>query len=376
MLPLINMTHTIKYPRKVFIRALFRSMIRGVLPLLSQISISNLEKFPAKGPMIVVGNHTGAMEVVLMGTYSPKALEFMGAVEMPWNGWIGKMINMYGLIPVHRGSTSNTSMKMGIDILRQGGMLGVFPEGGFWEPGKQKAQTGAAWLSYIAQSPVLPIGFGDTRGKMAEIFQWKRPSFEMNVGDVIPAVKLGRSKNKKDELQEAADKIMDAVWALVPEEERKRKESHPENELFSLEIAILDRHNQPVPIPAELALADGSWISRFAHRPNLIDSIRDYIFLPVQPLKELDRKPSAEKIYQAAHSMLEYVEKENPQYFNYRYGYKDGEAFQQSFRQLRDLMQWAMENQFQVEVEARYEYTDPQSGERRVLHVPQEMEQW
>ena len=370
------MTYSIKYPRNVFIRGLFRSAIRGLFPLLATTRITGLEKFPKGGPLVVVGNHTGAMEVVLMGTYSPKAIEFMGAMEMPWNGWMGKMIDLYGLIPVHRGYTSNTSLKMGIDVLRQGGILGIFPEGGFWEPGKQKAQSGVAWLSYAGHAPILPIGFGDTRGKMADMFQWKHPLFEMNVGDVLPPVKLDRSVNKKDALQQAADNIMDAVWALVPEDERKRKESHPENEIFALEIGMVNRQGQPVEIPPALALTDGSWISRFAHRPNLIDSIRDYIFLPVQVLKELHRKPSAEEIHRAVHSMLEYVERDNPQYFNYRYGYKDGEAFQQSFRQLRDLMQWAMENQLQVEAEARYEYTDPGSGERRVLLVPEETEQW
>jgi hypothetical protein len=189
-------------------------------------------------------------------------------------------------------------------------------------------------------------------------------------------VKLEKSSNKKEALQQAADEIMDAVWALVPEDERKRKESQPENEIFTLDIILFDQNGQPVEIPAALKLSDGSWISRFAHRPNLIDSIRDYIFLPVQVLKELNRKPTAEEIYQAAHSMLEYVERDNPQYFNFRYGYKDGEAFQQSFRQLRELMRWAMENQHQVQAEARYEYTDPGTGERRVLHVPQELNQW
>lgn len=370
------MTHLIQYPRNVMIRTLLRSGVRVLFPLLSKVKIIGLEKFPASGPMIVVGNHTGAMEVVLMGTYSPKAIEFMGAMEMPWNGWMGKMIDLYGLIPVHRGSTSNTSLKMGVDVLRQGGLLGVFPEGGFWEPGKQKAQTGVAWLSHVAQAPILPIGFGDTRGKMAELFRLKRPLFEMNVGDVIPAVQLDKSPNKKEALQQAADEIMDAVWALVPEDERKRKESRPEDELFSLIIEIFDQQDQQVPVPPELVISDGAWISRFAHRPNLIDSIRDYIFIPVQVLKELHRKPSAQEIYQAAHSMLEYVEQENPQYFNYRYGYKDGEAFHNSFRQLRALTQWAMENQLRVEAEVRYEYTDPQSGERRTLHVPQEIEQW
>ena len=372
----INMTYSIKYPRKVFIRSTFRFIIRSFFPFLTQTKITGLKNFPKNGPLIVVGNHTGAMEVVLMGIYSPKPVEFMGAVEMPWNGWMGKMIDLYGLIPIHRGYTSNTSLKMGVDVLKQGGMLGIFPEGGFWEPGKQKAQTGVAWLSHLTQAPILPIGFGDTRGKMAEIFQWKRPLFEMNVGEVIAPVRLEKSTHKKEELQQAADRIMDAIWALVPEDERKRKESQPENEVFSFNVSIRNKNGMPVPIPAELQITDGSWISRFAHRPNLIDSIRDYIFLPVQVLKELHRKPTAEEIYQAAHSMLEYVERDNPQYFNYRYGYKDGEAFHMSFRQLRELMRWAMENQHQVEAETRYEYTDPSSGERRVLHVPQELEQW
>ena len=370
------MDYSIKYPRRVVIRGMIRYLIRGLLPFLSQTRISGLEKFPKKGPLIVVGNHTGAMETVLMGAYSPRALEFMGAMEIPWHGWMGTFIDLYGQIPVYRGYTSKKTLKMGIDLLRQGGLLGLFPEGGFWEPGKQKAQTGAAWLSYMAQSPVLPIGFGDTRGKMAEIFQLKRPSFEMNVGDVLPPVKLDRSMSKKDALQRAADGIMDAVWELVPEDERKRKESRPENESFSLDIKIFDGNRKPVPIPPELAISDGSWISRFAHRPNLIDTVRDYVFIPVQVFKELDRKPSAEEIYMGAHSMLEYVENENPQYFNYRYGYKEGEAFQHSFRQLRELMRWVMENDYQVEAELRYEYTDPTSGERHILRVPEEINQW
>jgi len=316
------------------------------------------------------------MEVVLMGAYATQAPEFMGAMEIPWNGWMGQVVELYNLIPVYRGYTSPQTMRIGLDVLKQGGMLGLFPEGGFWEPGKQKAQSGVAWLSYMSQVPVLPIGFGDTRGKMAEIFAFKRPSFEMNIGDLLPPVQLDKSLSKKDALQKAADELMDAVWALMPEDERKRKENAPIDERFALDLRLYDHQMNLVPIPENLALSDGSWISRFAHRPNLIDSIRDYIFIPVQTFKELDQKPSTKEIYAAAHSMVEYVEKENPQYFNYRYGYKDGEAFVHSFRQLRDLMKWAMENNYQVEAEVRYEYTDPQTGKRYILYTPEEVEQW
>ncbi|MEJ2486275.1 MAG: lysophospholipid acyltransferase family protein [Anaerolineales bacterium] len=370
------MSYSIEYPRRAVVRSSMRVLARSLFPILSRTKITGLDSFPKRGPLIVVGNHTGAMETVLMGTFSPQAVEFMGAMEMPWKGWMGKIIELYGLIPVYRGYTSPKIMRMGVDVLKQGGMLGIFPEGGFWEPGKQKAQTGAAWLSYMAHAPVLPIGFGDTRGKMAELFQLKRPRFEMNVGEALPPVRLNRTMSKKEALQQAADAIMNAFWALVPDEEKQRKERRPEDELFTFEIEVFDQVGQTVLIPAELAISDGSWISRFAHRPNLIDSIRDYIFIPVQVLKELDRKPPAEEIYMAAHSMLEYVEQENPQYFNYRYGYQDGAAFHESFRELRRLMGWVMDNGYRVEAEVRYEYTDPETGEYRVLRVPEEVEQW
>ena len=370
------MEYSIKYPRKVVVRSSFRLMARALFPLLSQSRITGLEKFPRKGPLIVVGNHTGAMEVVMLCSYAPRAVEFMGAVEMPWNGWMGKVVGMYGLIPVFRGYLGRETLQMGLDVLRQDGMLGVFPEGGFWEPGHQKVQTGAAWLSYKANVPVLPIGFGDTRGKLAEVFQLKRPGLEMNVGDVLPPVTLDPTMSKKNALQKAANQLMDEVWKLVPEEEKQRKARKPEDEHFVLDVEVLDCCGHPVEIPAELALTDGSWISRFAHRPNLIDSIRDYIFIPVQPLKELHRYPTAEEIYKAADSMLNYVDTENPQYFNYRYGYEGGAAFYQSFVELRRLMQWVMEHDYNVAAEVRYEFTDPDNGERVVLRVPEEVAQW
>ena len=118
------------------IRHSFRWIVRGFFPLLTESKITGLEKFPKTGPLIVVGNHTGAMEVVMMGAYSPGIIEFMGAMEIPWNGWMGVVVKMYNLIPVYRGTTSPRIMRMGVDVLKQDGILGIFPEGGFWEPGK------------------------------------------------------------------------------------------------------------------------------------------------------------------------------------------------------------------------------------------------
>lgn len=356
-------------------RTTSRYLARGLSPLLAKTKITGLEKIPKKGPLILVGNHTGSMEVVLMMAYAPRTVEFMGAMEIPWNGWMGWMVDLYNLIPVYRGTTGLTTMKTGVDVLKQDGMLGLFPEGGFWEPGLQKAQAGVAWLSYQAQAPVLPIGFNDTRGKLAALFRLERPYLEMHVGDLIPPVQLNKGMKKKEALQQAADEIMDAVWALVPEEaERKNKQNQDEE--FFMEVEVHDQNGVVVPIPVDLALTQCSWISRFAHRPNLIDSVRDYIFIPVQVLKELDRHPPAEELRECAQSMIDYVEKENEQYFNYRYGYEDGQAFHTSFYQLRDLMQWVIDQGYSMVAEVIYEYTDPDTGEHMTTNKPMEIEQW
>src|SRR5690606_25971918 len=125
-----RMSNAIKYARNVVIRNTLRYLARGLFLLLSQTQITGLHKFPRHVPLIVVGNHTGAMEVVLMATYAPRAMEFMGAMEMHWNGWMGSIIDLYALIPVYRGYTSTETMKQAVSVLEQDGMLGIFPEGG------------------------------------------------------------------------------------------------------------------------------------------------------------------------------------------------------------------------------------------------------
>ena len=78
----------------------------------------------------MVGNHTAAMEVVLMSVYAPWIIEFMGSIDIPHEKFIAAIIHAYGFIPVFRGNVTYSSMKTGVDVLKQNGVLGIFPEGG------------------------------------------------------------------------------------------------------------------------------------------------------------------------------------------------------------------------------------------------------
>ena len=60
---------------------------------------------------------------------------------------------------------------MGLDVLRQDGILGIFPEGGTWDPAQMQAQSGIAWLSYKAKAPHTAYRvWGDQRRVAKSIF--------------------------------------------------------------------------------------------------------------------------------------------------------------------------------------------------------------
>lgn len=61
-----NRNQALPYPRLCLRRYIARLLGRALLPILFRIQIFGKANFPAHGPLIVVGNHTAIMEVVLM----------------------------------------------------------------------------------------------------------------------------------------------------------------------------------------------------------------------------------------------------------------------------------------------------------------------
>ena len=148
-------SYRISYPRKRFNRWIIRLIGRLILPVLFRIKTNGRENFPRKGPLLVVGNHTAAMEAVLLNIFSPWPIEMLSAADTPAEPIVEIFAYLYGVIPLHRGSYDRAALDSALDVLKQGGIVGLFPEGGIWEVGKKKALTGISWLSYRSGAPVL-----------------------------------------------------------------------------------------------------------------------------------------------------------------------------------------------------------------------------
>lgn len=370
------MPNEIRYPRRVLIRQSLRFLARALLPALAEIQITGEDNFPKKGPLIVVGNHTAAMEVVMMTVYAPWVIEFMGSIDIPHESFMSVFINAYGFIPVFRGNVTPSSMKTGVKVLKQNGILGIFPEGGIWEPSIRRAQSGVAWLSYHAQAPVLPIGFGSMQGALKKLFAFQRPRLKMTVGEVLTPVQPQPGKPRKLHFQDEADRIMDAVWELIPEEDRVQ-EQIIENEQFELLIEAEDQYGKAVTIPSDLELRNGRSLSKFVHRKTLINNFIQNMNMPeVAPLTSLADQQEIAEIITATNSILNHLKRQNPYYFTYRYGQHEGRAMESGIRELHDLALWARRNNLSLMVKPIRRFTDIATGQEVVLDRPEEFAKW
>ncbi len=365
----------ISYPRNQIVRGTFQAFGKFLLMLLTRRNISGFEQYPKKRRLIVVANHTGIMETVMLTSLAPRQIEFMGSVDIPHEPQLALFMNAYKFIPVYRGNVSVQSMRLGLQVLEQEGVLGIFPEGGIWEPAIRKAQSGVAWLSFHGNSPILPIGFKPTAGALPQALRLQRPELIMRVGELIPPIQLTPGVPKKEAFQEAAQQIMDAVWSLVPEDELKPYEQLV-YEIFDLKTEVRDQSNQNIGIPGELTVTEGPSFAKILYRTTLINNFRQNLHLNIDSLKNIDQSPPPYEIAAASGYILNYLENDNPFYFTYRYGQKEGKSMETSIRQIHRLAEWADQSGYTLKAIPIRKYKYANSSEEIVETRPTELDKW
>lgn len=362
-------TDTISYPRNHLKRNLVHIIGHLVLPLLFKIKITGKGNFPEEGPLIVVGNHTAAMEAVFINIYTPWQMEMLSAADIPAEPFVEWISQFYGVIPLHRGSFDRSALRAALDVLDQTGVIGLFPEGGIWEEGKRKAQSGVAWLSYRSAAPVLPIGFSDTTGKLNAALKLKRPEMRMNIGEIIPPARLPEDQPRKTYLQEYADQVMDEVHQLVPPQDRVSEPAILDED-FELEIKILDQAQEIVPIPERVSIQHPRALAKVLHRPAILKIFRVNLNLPVESLQQLHHHPSTKAMLEGIEAILHYLENENPYLLTYRFGSREGYAMEDGLRELSKLLTWASRNRYQAQITPIRKYTSRKEN-RKIIQTKQ-----
>lgn len=339
----------IRYPRRVIRRAILRFLGRILMRLMTRVTVTGAENLPRTGPVILVGNHVAMLEAAMMVLFAPYQVELIGTGEIPLDPRYRWAVAGFGFIPIQRGAMDREALTAALDVLKQGGAVGIFPEGGIWESAAKKGKSGVSWLSYQSGAPVVPIGFGGIDGALKAALGFKRPAVTMTVGQVIPPINADMDgKARKVALEEAAAHIMSQVDALIPEADKQRWR-RVYDERFELLLRLQRTSGEVVELPAELAVKRPDMLAKFFHRPLMLDVFIRNLKLPVHALQALDTEHDPLKLADAADVALNYL-KTNPHFLTYRFGYDEGGAMEEGLRQLRDIGLWAGKDGLQMVV--------------------------
>lgn len=165
------------------------------------------ENVPRTGPLILAANHISWLDPPLVGAWFPRRIVYMAKKELFEIKGLGVLISSLGAFPVDREGSARAAIKHSLDVLKAGGCIGIFPEGGRNVDGDKEAQTGVALLAALSGAAVIPaaiVGSELSRGK-------NRPPAIAVYGK--PVQFPANTKAKKEDLEAFTETIMAAINA-------------------------------------------------------------------------------------------------------------------------------------------------------------------
>lgn len=141
-----------------FMYTLSRGSFELAIRVFFKLKITGHENFPPP-PFIVVSNHTSLLDPPIVGAACKKyTVNFMVKQELFETPVVKHWSKSVECIPVRRGDNSIKGIRESLRRLRQGKVVGVFPEGTRSSDGNlREAKTGTGFLISLAKVPVVPI---------------------------------------------------------------------------------------------------------------------------------------------------------------------------------------------------------------------------
>lgn len=160
------------------------------------------EKIPKDGGVILAGNHRHIFDPCMPILSTKRPVHYMAKKEL-FNSPIGWFFKVVGCIPVDRGHDNTDSKEAALEVLREGEVLGIFPEGT-----RNKALNGLLPFKYGAvsmsnKSGALIVPFAIT-GKY-RLFNNKL------------TVRFGKGFVASDDLERANKRLVSEIEELIAE---------------------------------------------------------------------------------------------------------------------------------------------------------------
>lgn len=144
---------------KMYAYRFLKPILGSLFKLWYNPTIIGKENIPEEGPILIVGNHKHLYDQCLAIISTKRAIHYMAKKEY-FDGKFAWFFKAVGCIPVDRSKKDDVAKGAGLEVLRQGLALGLFPEGTRNRTDKILLPFKYGAVSMASKSNALLVPFG------------------------------------------------------------------------------------------------------------------------------------------------------------------------------------------------------------------------
>jgi 1-acyl-sn-glycerol-3-phosphate acyltransferase len=205
-----------RWNKRAPLRAFYNAWLRAWYRLGMRHRVVHPEHMPPTGGTIVMINHVNWADPFVVLAALGRPITPMAKVEAFEDWRVRWLVAPYGAIPVHRGAVDVQAIKAATEVLNEGGVVLISPEGTRSKTGGLiQGQEGLAFLAVRTGAWVVPAGIVGTPDILPSLFRLRRAEVTITLGAPF---KLTAADNppSREQLLALTDFAMRRLAAVLP----------------------------------------------------------------------------------------------------------------------------------------------------------------
>lgn len=204
-------------PGKLIARRLINGLARALTGLTCQIHAEELKRIPLVGPLILIVNHVNFLELPIIYPRIPSDLGVGFSKKENWHNPLYRLLfTNWNILPIDRDAADVTAIRRALQVLEEGKILFITPEGTRSHDGRlQRGKAGVVLIAMRSHAPVWPIACYGGEKFIDNLKHLRRTAYYVRVGNPFRVNARG-VKVTHDVRQQIIDEMMYQLAALLP----------------------------------------------------------------------------------------------------------------------------------------------------------------
>lgn len=191
-------------------RKIVKAILHFLVLIVYRVKKVGEKNLPKDGKYIIFANHVHALDAVAMVVTSRRKIIMIAKEELfknPIIAWLGRT---FEVIPIKRGTGDIDAMKKSIKALKNGDVIGIFPEG--TRNGMKKGvkfHNGGTLMALKTGTKIIPVGIQGSFKPFTKV--------KYNYGKPMDFSQYEDQKSDKEVLNIITNEVMQEVIRLTNE---------------------------------------------------------------------------------------------------------------------------------------------------------------